>query len=100
MKKPIYKYYILFVVLNIFDLIGSYLLLGPDQEYNPICSFIWKEFGFEYLVVIKTLLTFLPLIIIDIYSEMEPKRAKIAIIIANVILAVPVIMLLYIWSWL
>ena len=92
------KYYILFVILSSLDLIGSYLLLSPEQEFNPICSFIWREFGFDYLVIMKTLLTFLPIIVISTYHKIEPKRAKAVIILANVIITVPVVMLLYIWS--
>ena len=93
-----FKYYILFVTLNFLDLIGSYLLLGPDQELNPICSFIWREFGFEYLVALKTLVTSFSIIVVNIYHTIEPKRAKYVMILANVLVLLPVVLLGFIWG--
>lgn len=92
------KYYILFVILNTLDLIGSYLLIGPDQEYNPLCTYIWRTYGFEALVVFKVLDTIMPIAIISCYYKVQPKRAKCVMILANILVSIPVIMLTYLWS--
>lgn len=92
------KYYVLLVILNILDLLGSYLLFGPDQEYNPICAYIWRNHGFESLIFFKVMLTLIPIAIIDCYHDTQPKRAKYAIILANVLVFIPVVLLGYLWS--
>jgi len=92
------KYYILFVALNFLDLIGSYFLLGPDQELNPICAYIWKTYGFATLVVFKVLNTIIPIAILNYCHRIQPKMAKYTIMFANVLVLIPVILLGYLWS--
>lgn len=91
------KYYDLFIILNTLDLVGSYILLEPGQELNPICAHIWSMYGFEGLVMFKVLMTAFPIAAINYYHKTEPKRAKYAIILANVIVTIPVVLLGYLW---
>lgn len=93
-----FKYYILFIVLNTLDLVGSYLLLDPDKELNPVCTYIWENHGFASVIVLKILLIIYPIVIFNYYHSIQPKRAKYVMILANVLVLLPVILLGYLWS--
>ena len=92
------KYYILFATLNIIDLVGSYILIGPNYEFNPVCQYIWKTYGFSSIILMKITLTILPVYIFYLYSKQEPLRAKYFIVSANAIVAIPIFALIRIWN--
>lgn len=92
-----FKYYILFVILNILDLIGTYFLIKPDYEYNPISQYIWRTGGFNLLIVFKLSFTLFPIAVMNYYYQTEPKRAKYIMMLANVLVSLPVVLLGYLW---
>ncbi len=92
------KYYVSFIVLNILDLVMTYFLINPDLEYNAIGRYLWQNYGFGSIVIMKVLLTAFPIIVFDRYSKIRPREAKLLIVLANAIVVVPVMMLFYLWS--
>lgn len=89
------KYYILFVVLNILDLIGAYFLIDIDSELNPFCKYIWENIGFGAVILLKTLLTIFPIVVINIYYDIQSVIAKYVIIFANILVMLPIITYCY-----
>ena len=48
---------VILVILSVLDLYLSHeVLKGPQLEFNPIMKYVWS-IGFEYVVLIKTLVT-------------------------------------------
>ena len=93
-----FKYYILFIILNILDLVMTYFLIHPDLESNLMGQYIWRNYGFGGVIIMKTVLTIFPICVINRYSKSYLTKAKFAIIVANLIVLVPVTILAYIWS--
>ncbi len=92
------KYYLLFILLNLIDLIGSYFILDPYLEWNPVVTYLWKNHGYNSVILLKALFTAFPLWVIYYYATNEPFKAKIVMIVANLILCIPIAMLVYLWS--
>ena len=93
-----YKWlYILFVLLNSFDLVVSYLILVPDTEANPIMRAIWFGCGYGGVIFFKALATFGWLVVLMFAEKHSPKFVLAALIFINSVLFIICFMLVYTW---
>lgn len=90
--------YILYCVLSTLDVIGSYFLLSPDCEGNPIMKLIWENYGYTTVILVKTAIVMLVLFIYEyLMSREKTGYGGFVIWFAVVVTTTPVLLLLYIW---
>ena len=93
-----YKWlYILFVLLNTFDLVVSYIILDPSLEANPFMKTLWLACGYTGVIAFKALATFLGLGVMMFAESRSPRLVLTALIITNSALAIICLMLTYTW---
>lgn len=74
---------VLVLVLNLIDLILSYLILSPQSEANPLMKYLWER-GFIFVVLFKLGMT--GLAFSCLYLIRHTNRFRIALVIINLIL--------------
>jgi hypothetical protein len=89
--------YILFVLLNIFDLVASYIILDPSLEANPVMRWLWITYGFIGVTGLKTVTTFVSLGYLMYAEDKCPKLVLTGLIIGNSALFIVCSMLVYTW---
>lgn len=89
--------YIIFILLNTFDLIVSYLILDPSTEVNPFMKALWLAYGYMGVTMFKAFATTFGLAMLMFAESKSPRLVLTALIISNSALAIVCSMLVYTW---
>jgi len=89
--------YIIFVLLNSFDLAVSYIILDPSLELNPVMQWLWLTYGYTGVTILKVVTTFSGLGFLMYAENKCPRLVLTALIISNSALFIVCSMLVYIW---
>lgn len=80
--------WIIYILLNIYDLVMSYYFLDHSVEANPIAKYLWATFGYDSVIYLKCLSI---IFVSSIYLYLRIKDKKKS----NLIIKFGIIILLY-----
>ncbi|HEY7781291.1 MAG TPA: DUF5658 family protein [Ktedonobacterales bacterium] len=82
----LYIWLTLFFVLNIADLVSTYVALGIGmREGNPLMSTLLSHYGFAALIAYKVAVILVVTIGVVLLRRFNPRMAKITIVVCNVL---------------
>lgn len=83
----------LFVVLNIGDLVSTYVALGLNmREGNPLMSTLLQQFGFKALIAYKLAVVLTVGLGVLLLRRYHPRLAQITLYVCNALVLVAVLL--------